>query len=146
MDGRRVWRALQEEREGGDAAEVCLRKEVFGLVEFIAHYGLLIRALQSLRGRFWRGTERSQQRRYMHCSTRGPRVLHLDSLPSTPTASHDLQHRLMATSSTSRALAPESFLTRQHILFALRCLKFLPSPYQAEDSNRYASPFPHPLL
>lgn len=29
-------------------------------------------------------------------------------------------------------------LTRRHALFAFRSLKFLPTPYQAEDSNRLA--------
>ncbi|POY71800.1 hypothetical protein BMF94_5161 [Rhodotorula taiwanensis] len=31
---------------------------------------------------------------------------------------------------------PPSFLAKQHVLFALRHAKFLPTPYQAEDNNR----------
>lgn len=29
-----------------------------------------------------------------------------------------------------------SFLARQHVMFALRSLKFLPTPYQEQDSSR----------
>lgn len=30
-----------------------------------------------------------------------------------------------------------AFLVKQHILFSLRHAKYLPTPYQAEDNNRY---------
>lgn len=48
-------------------------------------------------------------------------------------------------SSTSKVMSDETvppitgepeLLTRKHILFLVRSLKFLPTPYQAEDSNR----------
>lgn len=29
-----------------------------------------------------------------------------------------------------------NFLARQHVMFALRSLKFLPTPYQEQDSSR----------
>ena len=32
--------------------------------------------------------------------------------------------------------------TKQHVLFALRHAKYLPTPYQPEDANRSALPFP----
>ncbi|KAL8278938.1 hypothetical protein RQP46_008607 [Phenoliferia psychrophenolica] len=35
-------------------------------------------------------------------------------------------------------LEDESFLSRQHVMFAYRCARFLPTPYQPEDSNRMA--------
>lgn len=37
----------------------------------------------------------------------------------------------------------QDLLAKQHILFAFRCLKFLPTPYQDQDSNRCA-PAPIP--
>lgn len=30
-----------------------------------------------------------------------------------------------------------AFFAKQHILFSLRHAKYLPTPYQAEDNNRY---------
>lgn len=30
----------------------------------------------------------------------------------------------------------QMLLAKQHVMFAFRSLKFMPSPYQAEDSNR----------
>lgn len=32
----------------------------------------------------------------------------------------------------------ESFLSRQHVMFAFRCAKYLPTPFQAEDNSRFA--------
>lgn len=44
------------------------------------------------------------------------------------------------------ASLPSAFLAKQHVLFALRSLKFLPTPYQAEDSNRYVTANPYVFL
>jgi hypothetical protein len=46
----------------------------------------------------------------------------------------------METSPAERALPP--FLAKQHVLFNLRHAKYLPTPYQAEDGNRFV----HSLL
>lgn len=42
----------------------------------------------------------------------------------------------MASSSSSCTTVGPELLSKQHIMFAFRSLKFLPTPYQAEDNNR----------
>lgn len=118
---------MQEEGEGGDAAEACLRGTICVLLNLSCIIGLFLKCLQGRAGREHR-VEKEVNKADV-CIASSP----FGFLNS----SHN-SYRAMATASSSRAPEPEAFLTRQHILFALRCLKFLPTPYQAEDSNRCA--------
>lgn len=55
---------------------------------------------------------------------------------STQARQHELTSDRLQTSSMASNAMDDAFLVRQHIMFAYRCVRFLPTPYQPEDSNR----------
>lgn len=49
----------------------------------------------------------------------------------------------MASHPPSHGATDDALLAKHHVLFALRNARYLPTPYQAEDNNRYAYTYLH---